>query len=157
MSGRPTAVCQSVAGTAPGIRAASCWARSAWMSQQTAILASPSAAARLPPISPQPTRAPRKPDFRIKTYCNRHDAPTRARLLSSVPGLVRGGLPAAHHQVYQAEPGSVGAFELAKQGDVLRLFQSHSGKSQRIQTVILKIGSLLLGPFLGICQIRRQV
>jgi hypothetical protein len=58
-----------VDGAAPRVAAANCTARGAAISQQTVTLPGGSEAARLLPISPQPTMATRTPVFGVKTHC----------------------------------------------------------------------------------------
>src|SRR5215813_1763689 len=72
-SSRRTVASQSVEATAPRVAAANCTARGPSISQQTATHPGGSEAARLRPISPQPTMAARTPVFGVKMHCN---APT---------------------------------------------------------------------------------
>src|SRR5438270_13480244 len=70
--------------------------------------------------------------------------------IDSVPSLMRGRFPTAYHQVNHAEPRAFRPLQFSVQGDILGLLQSHSDESQRIKSVALELGDLLLAPAFGI-------
>src|SRR5208283_840808 len=92
--------------------------------------------------------------YLLSTY---RSAIPRGPPASSMPCLVRGGFPAAGHQIDETEPRTVGVLELVIERHVVRLPHPHAGECQKVDAVGLEFRDLPLVPFLPVGQMRSKI